>query len=89
MMGAAVVALAYALYKHFKPGAAKAAPATAQPSGGAAFAYGAPSPFTTLADLLSGAVHDIGSFDGQNYLGTIEAGPVVAGNGPRAPGALW
>ncbi len=94
LMGAAVVALAYALYKHFKPGAnaaASPAPAVApaQVGGGAAFAYGEPSPFTTLTDLLSGTVHDIGGFNGENYLADMEASTAASGNGPRRAGALW
>ena len=52
MMGAAVVALGYALYKHFKPGAAPAVAVstkTAAPSG--------------LAGLLAGTVNDLADDD--------------------------
>lgn len=92
MLGAVAAVLVYALYKHFKPGASAAtAPAVApvQTGGGAAFAYGEPSPFTSMTDLLTGAIHDIGGYDGQNYLADMEASTAASGNGPRAAGALW
>lgn len=94
MMGAALVALGYALWQHFKrpasPAAATSQAAAQQQAGGAEFAYGEPSPFTTLQDLLSGAVHDIGSWNGENYLADLEAAPATAGGaGPRVPGGYW
>lgn len=83
MMGAALVALGYALLQHFKQPAA-ALPAAGMPSpggaaaaaGGPAFAAGEPSPFTTINDLLTGTVHDLGGYQGQNYLALTEAAPV-------------
>ena len=79
LMGAVMVLLAYAAYRHFKPAPAKA-PAQAkmaQPSQG--FAAGEPSPsstytgspYTSLTDLLTGTTHDIGEFQGRNYLNEI------------------
>lgn len=87
ILGVAVVALGYALWKNFKGGAV--AVGTKSSAGGVTVApYGAVSPFTSLTDLLSGTTHDIGSFNGQNYLAQMEAGSPW-GNGPRQPGALW
>lgn len=92
MMGVAVVALGYALYKHFKPGAAvatKAAAVSTASAGGPAFAYGASSPFTSMKDLLTGTVHDFGEYQGENYLADMESSAPVYGNGPRVPGGYW
>lgn len=89
MLGVAVVALGYALYKHFKPGAKVAAPVSVAKAGGAAFAAGEPSPFTSMKDLLTGAVSDFGAYDGNNYLADIEAAAPVYGNGPRVAGGYW
>ena len=86
MLGAAVVALCYALYKHFRPDAPKKRAAGA---GGPAFAYGAPSPFTSMRDLLTGTVNDMGAFEGQTYLTDIEAAQKISGNGPRVVGGYW
>lgn len=98
MMGAVLVLLAYAAYRHFsqaKPPSI-AAPTTPRPttSGGAgggktnmpnlaptapwAQPAAAPSPFTSLANLLTGTTHDIGGFQGTNYLNTI-AEPMLGG----------
>jgi hypothetical protein len=86
ILGAAVVALGYALWKNFK-GSAKVSTKTA--AGGVTVApYGAVSPFTSLTDLLTGTVSDIGAYEGVNYLGQLEAGSPW-GNGPRQPGAMW
>lgn len=97
LMGAAAVALAYALYKHFKPGAATAKVSTksataagaSAAAGGAAFAYGEPSPFTSMQNLLTGSVNDMGSWQGVDYLAQIESAPPVYGNGPRVAGGYW
>lgn len=87
-VGAVLVVLAYAVYRHFKTAPA-AAPA---PRAGVAVGEPPPSPFTTLQDLLSGTVQDIGSFGGRNYLNEI-ADPGLNGNQGRdsivMPGALW
>ena len=101
MMGLVMVALGYALYKHFKPGttAPGAAPRPAQGPGGTSqsFAYGEPSPytgspFTALSDILSGTVIDVGSYGGRNYLNEI-SDPMLNGNGGRdsirKPGGYW
>lgn len=84
MLGAVVAVLAYALYKHFK------APAAGQPSTpygqkpmgfavGEPTAQSRPNPFTNLNDLLTGAVHDIGGYQGQDYLATM-GDPLIYGN---------
>lgn len=101
LTGVAAVALAYALYKHLKPGSsgavvpspaaikAAAADAAQAAQAGPAFAYGAPSPFTSMTDLLTGTVNDMGSWQGVDYLATIEEAPKVYGNGPRVVGGYW
>lgn len=78
ILGAVVVVLGYALYKHFKV-QAPAASSTPTQMGiavgevtGNATTSGPTSPYTSIKDLLSGAVHDIGGFDGKNYLAMIE-----------------
>lgn len=79
VLGAVVVVLGYALYQHFKAQqpAAGAAPTRASvavgEAAGNANTSGLNSPFTTLQDLLTGTVHDIGGFDGTNYLALMEA----------------
>jgi hypothetical protein len=77
-LGAALIILGYALVKHFQaqpaasitPTVVQATPAQAVE--GNYTTSGPTSPFTSLADLLSGTVHDIGGFGGQNYLAGIE-----------------
>jgi hypothetical protein len=83
MLGAVLVVLGYALYKHFNPTSTTTAPAVRSPMGiavgevmGNATTSGPTSPFTSLKDLLSGTVHDIGGFDGTNYLAMLE-GPTI------------
>jgi hypothetical protein len=98
MMGAAMIAVVYALWRNFKPAPAKvsakaaavttAAGAQAR-AGGAAFAYGEPSPFTSMNDLLGGTVKDTGTWEGIDYLEKIESAPRVIGNGPRVAGGYW
>jgi hypothetical protein len=80
MLGAVVVVLGYALYKHFKQPAAPApSPATIAigEAAGNANTSGPNSPFTTLQDLLTGTVHDIGGFGGTNYLAIMEEQPIT------------
>lgn len=97
MMGAVLVMLVYAAYKHFMPAPAKVATKTAQPSGqaGQGVAIGEPapytgSPFTMLQDLLSGTTHDIGSFQGKNYLNDIsEVKPYNPNDGFKTLVAPW
>jgi hypothetical protein len=79
IMGVAVVALGYALWKNFRPGAAAQVATKA----------GAPSPFTGMTDLLTGTVNDTGAFEGVNYLAQIESAAPVYGNGPRVAGRYW
>jgi hypothetical protein len=83
MLGAVLVVLGYALYKHFNPTSATTAPAAQTPMGIAvgevasnATTSGPKSPYTSLQDLLAGAVHDIGGFGGTNYLAMLE-GPTI------------
>lgn len=96
MMGAVMVLLAYAAYRHFKPSAPTTrAPAPAKMAPGmapsvspytAGYAAGAPSPsssydgspFTSLQDIMQGSTHDIGGYQGRNYLDEI-AEPIVSG----------
>jgi len=84
MMGAVLVLLAYAAYRHFT---ANNAPPTAgepaAPRQGIASSLlpsttkrpttqaRMPSPYTSLTDLLSGTTHDIGAYEGRNYLDEI------------------
>ncbi|MGZ4837642.1 MAG: hypothetical protein ACXVZR_03770 [Terriglobales bacterium] len=88
LMGAALVALGYALYQHFKTKPATAPmPAITTPAQAVENNYtttGPSSPFTSLTDLLTGTVHDIGGFGGTNYLAQIETGGAGQGTG-----ALW
>lgn len=73
-LGAALAILAYALYKHFQ-GSQPLPASTAAAVNAVENNYttsGPTSPFTSLADLLTGAVHDIGGYNGQNYLAGIE-----------------
>jgi hypothetical protein len=76
VLGAVVVVLGYALYKHFKAQQPAAAPSQQQIAIGEAAGNGnttgPASPFTTLQDLLTGTVHDIGGFGGTNYLALME-----------------
>lgn len=83
MLGAVVVVLGYALYQHFKtaPSSQPYTPYGKTPMGvnvgetvGGANSDGSASPFTSLRDLLTGTVHDIGGFNGRNYLAEIEGG---------------
>jgi hypothetical protein len=77
LLGGVLVVLAYTLYKHFKQ------PVSTQPNPvqtavnnavSNATTSGPGSPFTTINDLLNGAVHeDIGGFGGTNYLALMEA----------------
>lgn len=94
LMGVAVVALGYALYRAFKPAAAPAPrnagvvgpgaqtqmPVYQGPQQQQAPAYTG-SPFTALTDLFTGAVHDIGSYGGRNYLNEM-ADPIISGTAP-------
>ena len=95
LMGAAVIALGYALYTHFRPASAstpirvQTASAASTAAGGAAFADGQVSPFTSLFDWFSGTTIDVGAFDGVNYLADMESAPPVYGNGPRVSGGYW
>lgn len=71
LVGLAVVALGYALFKHFKPGAVGAGMVIAAPAAPYAASYplatnngvpydtANPGQFIRLADLLRGTVHDI------------------------------
>jgi hypothetical protein len=100
IMGAALVALSYALYKHFKPGANKSPTSTPAPYSPLATTYGptvgapydvnSPAGYMKLVDLLKGTVGDIGSYNGQNYLMTPDD---PWNNGGRdsvfLPGAPW
>jgi hypothetical protein len=73
-LGAALVILGYALYKHFQSGQPLPA-STANAVTDVENNYttsGPTSPFTSLTDLLSGTVHDIGGYQGQNYLAGLE-----------------
>ena len=99
MVGAVMIVLGYAVIQHFrKPAAPGAAPRPTQGPGGTAqsFAPGAPaytgSPFTAMADLLSGTTQDVGSFGGRNYLNEM-ADPMLNGNRGRdsifVAGAPW
>jgi hypothetical protein len=82
LVGAVVVALGYALWRHFKPAQAVVAAPPAPTGPRTGVTVGAPSPsaspFTSLTDLLSGAVHDIGGYQGRNYLDEM-ADPVLQG----------
>ena len=83
MMGAVLVVLAYALYRHFKPSkVASKAPATAgiMPGEPAPKSYGdyTGSPITSMLDLLAGTVTDIGAYQGKNYLDDI-SDPYISG----------
>jgi len=73
-LGAALVILGYALYKHFQAG--QPLPASTSNAVGAVennyTTSGPTSPYTSLTDLLSGTVHDIGGWQGQNYLAGLE-----------------
>lgn len=73
-LGAALVILGYALYKHFKAGQPLPA-STAAAVNAVENNYttsGPASPFTSLTDLLTGTVHDIGGYQGHNYLAELE-----------------
>ena len=74
ILGTALVVAGYAIYRQFKPAAS--APAAGQ---GIAPGEPAPSPYTTLNDLLSGAVLDIGEWGGRNYVNEM-ADPLINGN---------
>jgi hypothetical protein len=75
-LGAVLVVLGYALYRHFKAQPLPAGPTPQQiaigETAGNANTSGPNSPFTTLNDLLTGTVHDIGGFGGENYLALLE-----------------
>lgn len=77
LTGVAVAVLGYALYQHFKTKPTMpAAPTVTTPAQAVENNYttsGPASPFTSMVDLLTGTVHDIGGFGGQNYLAQIEA----------------
>ncbi len=63
-IGAVIVLAGYFIYQRLK-----AAPAAAQP----AKPYTPPPrQWNLMEDLLTGVVHDIGSFNGQNYLYEME-----------------
>lgn len=73
-LGAALVILGYALYKHFQAGQPLPA-STANAVKAVENNYttsGPTSPYTSLTDLLSGTVHDIGGWQGHNYLAGLE-----------------
>jgi len=73
-LGAALIVLGYALYKHFQ--ASQPLPASTATAVTAVennyTTTGPTSPYTSLTDLLSGTVHDIGGWQGQNYLAGLE-----------------
>lgn len=87
LLGAALVVAGYAAYRHFK-----AAPASVAPPAGQGAPVAPPSPYTTLKDLLTGVVSDIGSYDGRNYWNEI-SDPMINGNQGYdsivLPGRLW
>lgn len=87
MIGAVLAVLGYAAYKHFK-----AAPTAVAPPAGQGAPVAPPSPYTSLTDLLTGVVHDIGSYEGRNYLNEM-ADPLINGNGGKdsivKPGGYW
>lgn len=76
MLGAVIAVLGYALYKHFNPSSAGPAPTSSLGVAVGEVASngntGPVSPFTMLENLLTGTVHDIGGFDGTNWLAQIE-----------------
>lgn len=73
-LGAALAILGYALYKHFQAGQPlPASTATAVTAVENNYTTSGPtSPYTSLTDLLSGTVHDIGGWQGHNYLAGLE-----------------
>lgn len=74
LMGVAVVALGYALYKHFKPAAKAPAgapapsvvrvPTAINPSQGIAYNPANPGQYISINDLLAGTVHDLATTPG-------------------------
>lgn len=85
-MGGALVLLAYAVYRQFKPAAtltatkaaAVAAPARGSPVSQVAQPAYEGSPFTALTNLLNGKTYDMGAYQGRNYLDEI-ADPAISG----------
>lgn len=73
-MGAALLLLAYAVYRQFRPAAGRSVAATSKPKNQVYTG----SPLTAVTDVYTGNVYDVGGFGGRNYLNEI-ADPLVSG----------
>lgn len=96
-IGAAIVALGYALWQHFKGGAPAAFSVSnpLNPAPGVSVNPANPGAFMTLADMLKGAVHDVVTgIDPNTIPKTTDIFSSVTGyTAPdsvvKVPGALW
>lgn len=101
MMGAALVALGYALYTHFKkPGGVTTTPKTTPAPYSPLTTMGTvqTSPYNSasvagfmkLSEMLTGTTVDVGAYQGQQYLATPDDPYNNGGNDSIVlPGALW